>query len=86
MAKLLCRPQVRFDITLTIDEEEMEALFDLAGYGVKHFQEFLEIFYAKLGKAYLDRNKEALKRFFETVYAEHCKVEGLVNKVREACD
>lgn len=65
MAKLVAfKPAVTVTATLTLDHAEIAALDALAGYGT---QAFLDVFYAKLGKAYLGPHEAGLRSLFDTV-------------------
>lgn len=62
--ELKARASVHFELTLTIGESAAHALDALAGYGDK---EFLELFYAKLGKSYLQPHEGALRELFAAI-------------------
>ena len=49
---------------LELDEEQLRALDALVGYG---FKPFVEVFYEKMGKHYLQPHEQGLKRLFETI-------------------
>ncbi len=49
------KPTVSFTLQLTLTEEEARALDAIVGYGDKAF---LEAFYEKLGKAYLEPHEK----------------------------
>lgn len=55
---------VHFELQLTIGESAARALEALAGYGDN---EFLELFYAKLGQSYLKPHESALRELFSAV-------------------
>lgn len=67
MAKAITKPQVSVSIQIQIDEVEAAALIDLAGYGVN---QFIEAFYEKLGRSYMQKHEAGLRRFLETITAE----------------
>jgi len=64
MAKVNCKPTIDVAITFTVDEEEAEALVDLAGYGV---DSFIKAFYEKLGEGYMSRHEQGLRRFLASI-------------------
>jgi len=78
MAKFQPRPVVTFTANLTLDEVELRALIDLAGYGV---DEFIKAFYEKLGKAYMEKHEAGLRSFLQTCRAQG---PGALTKVDEA--
>jgi hypothetical protein len=49
---------------LELDEGELGALDALVGYGV---EPFLKVFYAELGKSYMERHEKGLRSLFERV-------------------
>jgi hypothetical protein len=59
--------RVTIDILLKLSEEEAGALEAIAGYGAK---EFLNVFYAHLGKSYLQPYEKGLFSLFATIRAE----------------
>lgn len=72
MAKLVAfKPQVTVTATLTLDHQEIAALDALAGYGT---DEFLKVFYGKLGEAYLRPHEAGLRSLFETVRGDAARV------------
>lgn len=54
-------------IQITISDKEAGALDALAGYGT---DQFLDVFYAHLGKSYLKPYEEGLRLLFETIKKE----------------
>ncbi len=64
MAKAVCKPRLDVEITFTINEDEAHALVDLAGYGV---DSFIEAFYEKLGKGYMQRHEKGLRTFLASI-------------------
>lgn len=78
MATITQRPKVEVSATFLLTEEEIGALDALAGYGV---DPFLEVFYAKLGKAYMQPYEEGLRSLFESVRRQ---VPGILRRAKEA--
>lgn len=64
MAKIVGRPSVTLDIQLQLTEQEAAALDAIVGYGV---EPFLDVFYEKLGKAYLQPYEAGLRSLFNSV-------------------
>ena len=58
---------VEFTIKLNLTVGEAEALHAIAGYGVKPF---LEVFYPKMGKAYLGPHEEEMRNLFKTIVSK----------------
>lgn len=56
-------PHVTAKAVITLELEELRALDGLIGYGI---DAFLEVFYAKLGKVYLQPHEAGLRAFFKT--------------------
>lgn len=67
MTKLIPKAKVTFELTMTISERAAHALDALAGYGD---DEFLKVFYAKLGQHYLKPHEGALRELFAAVRAQ----------------
>lgn len=59
--------QMEFQVTLRLTEKEARALNAITVYGVKRF---LEMFYEKLGKGYLQPHEKGAESLFETVKNE----------------
>ncbi len=55
---------VSFEGKLTLTESELRALEALVGYGTDNF---LTVFYGKLGKAYLQPHEAGLRSLFKTI-------------------
>lgn len=64
MARIETRVQLDFSVTFTVDEEEARALNALAGYGDDNF---IKVFYEKLGTAYMKDHEEGLRRFLKSI-------------------
>lgn len=63
MAKITHKPTVQVSATFLLDEGELRALDALVGYGIKPF---LEAFYEKMGRSYLEPHEAGLVRLFES--------------------
>lgn len=78
MAKLQAfTPTVTVTATLTLDLAEIAALDALAGYGT---DEFLKVFYAKLGEAYLKPHEAGLRSLFDTIRGDASRALGSVRQ------
>jgi hypothetical protein len=64
MAKVLKRIGIEFTATLVLNEDEIGALDALVGYGTKPF---LEAFYEKMGRAYMEPHEAGLISLFEAI-------------------
>jgi hypothetical protein len=64
MAKVEGRPTLELKIVLVLSEEEAKALDALFGYDQK---EFLNVFYEKMGRAYLEPHEAGLRLLHNTV-------------------
>lgn len=64
MAQIIGRPNIELRIALELTESEARALDALVGYGD---DAFLEVFYAKLGKAYMEEHEMGLRSLFRSV-------------------
>ena len=80
MAKAITKPEVTVRIQIEIDEVEAAALIDLAGYGV---DAFIEAFYEKLGKAYLQKHEAGLRTFLSTITTAVSPVVHQAQKARQ---
>lgn len=56
--------RVDFSIQITLNEQEAKALEAIAGYGV---DSFLEVFYAKMGRHYLEPHEQGMRLLFERI-------------------
>lgn len=72
------RPTVKLELVITLDEQEAGALQALAGYGV---EEFLKVFYEKMGKAYLQQYEAGLRSLFKVSF--QC-IPSYLDKARKA--
>lgn len=72
------RVDVDYSITLTLTVNEAKALEAIAGYGT---QAFLEVFYAKLGRYYLQPTEKDVILFLEK--CSHCLPQE-IRKIEEA--
>lgn len=64
MATLEQRPTVQVEMTLRLTEPEARALLALTVYGTA---QFLRVFYAQLGRAYLEPHEAGLASLFAGV-------------------
>lgn len=81
MATIEGRPSISASVTICLSEEEARALDALAGYNVN---EFLEVFYANMGKAYLEPHEAGLRSLFESVHHGPASVGSVLSRARDA--
>jgi hypothetical protein len=60
------QPKLRldFEVTFTVNEQELRALDALVGYG---FKSFIETFYQHLGKSYMEPHEKGLQSLFARI-------------------
>lgn len=78
MPRVKASADIDLQITFTINEKEARALEALTGYSDK---EFLQVFYEKMGRHYLQPHEAGLLSFFAAVRAS---VVGPLRRVDEA--
>ena len=79
MAKIIGEPvDVKVEAVFQINEQEMRALDALVGYGS---DEFIKVFYEKLGRAYMEPHEKGLRSLFEAIRAN---VPGILNRADQA--
>ena len=81
MAKLEGKAEIAVSISITLSEAEMGALDALAGYGT---DEFLKVFYEKMGRSYLEPYEKGLRSLFDAVRNGPCNVGSVLNRARDA--
>ena len=81
MAKIIGQGTLKAEIVLVLSEEEAGALDALVGYG---FTAFRNVFYEKLGKAYMEKYESGLKSLFESVRSGEGSVESPLTRFRDA--
>ena len=64
MARIQGTPNVELHITIQLSESEARALDAMAGYGANAF---IEVFYEKLGKAYMQDHESGLRTFLSSI-------------------
>lgn len=79
--------EVEMNIKLFLSKDEAKSLDAIVGYGS---DSFLEIFYEKLGKAYLKPHEKAMRTLFEKLSKELPieinKIEVAEKQINEAVD
>ncbi len=78
MAKIVGKPNVGLEFNFQLNEAEARALDALVGYGT---DKFLEVFYQKLGKAYLSPHEQGLRSLFDAVRKN---VPPLISRLNDA--
>lgn len=69
------------DISIRLTEVEAAALDALAGYGI---EPFLEAFYEKMGRSYLEPHEAGLRSLFTSVQRGDACVANLLRKAKQA--
>ena len=64
MSRLVQQPRIELDVAIYLNESEIRALEALVGYGT---DTFLTVFYAQMGKAYLQPHEAGLRSLFSTI-------------------
>lgn len=64
MAKITQLPHVEVSATMQFNESELRALDALVGYGVEGF---LKVFYAQMGKHYMQPHEAGLRLLFKSI-------------------
>jgi len=64
MAQLISRPTVSLHIVLQLDEKEAGALAAMAAYST---EDFLDVFYTRIGESALKPYEAGLRSLFESV-------------------
>ena len=67
MARVIGHPNVALTVTFEMTELEAAAFVDIVGYGI---DDFLKVFYEKMGKAYLSKHESGLRSLFKAVWSE----------------
>lgn len=76
-------PVVVLSATIALSEIELRALEALAGYGVDHF---LEVFYVKMGRHYLEPHEAGVRSLFASVLTDGRSVLAKVDRARDAAN
>lgn len=64
MKRLTQMPRIELDVSIKLNESEVRALEALAGYGI---EPFLKVFYAQMGRHYLEPHEKGLRSLFDTI-------------------
>ena len=80
MADFKTTTRIEATATITFGESELRALDAMTGYGV---DKFLEVFYAKLGKAYMTPHEQGLRDLFKTIAYPVGQALGQVDECRK---
>lgn len=81
MAVIEGRGQLKATIVMHLSEEEAGALDALVGYG---FEPFKEVFYDKLGAAYMKPYEAGLKSLFESIRTGDAAVSSILTRAKQA--
>jgi hypothetical protein len=63
-SRIVEMPRVEVSVSIKLNEAEMRALDALVGYGT---DSFLQVFYEKLGKSYMQPHEAGLRSLFSAV-------------------
>ncbi len=83
MAGFILSPEVTFTIAMGLTEPEARALKALAGYNL---DDFLKVFYEKLGRSYLEPYEDGLDSLFRSVRKTIPGQLARIDRAREALD
>lgn len=81
MAKIRKNIVIEFSVVLTLQEDEVNALDALVGYGT---QSFLDVFYEKMGRAYLEQHEAGLRSLFDSIRSQVVPAIGQIDTARKA--
>lgn len=81
MARIEGRATLKAEVVLILSEEEAGALDALVGYGFKSFR---DVFYEKLGKAYMERYERGLESLFNSVQNGEASVSHILTRASQA--
>jgi len=80
MATYRTTTRIEATATITFGESELRALDALTGYGI---DQFLKVFYDKLGVTYMKPHEQGLRDLFATINPPVGEALNQVDKVRE---
>lgn len=80
MANIHGKGTIEAQAVFVLSEAEMRALDALVGYGTNAF---LEVFYAKMGRAYLEPHEAGLRTLFESIRNQIPSILDRVDGARE---
>ena len=83
MAKVTARPKLDLIVNFAVNESEARALDALVGYGD---DAFIQVFYEKLGKAYMQDHEQGLRKFFKSIRGQMPTILARMRQAREAFD
>lgn len=83
MAKSKLNPKVEFELYISLNESEARALEAIVGYGV---DDFLKVFYTRMGEAYLKPHEGGLRSLFQAVKDDVIRQLRAVDKARAALE
>lgn len=78
MAHLISTPRLDLSIQFELNYHEAAALDAIAGYG---FEQFIRVFYEKMGKHYLQPHENGLRSLFKSVREQ---LPGIVSQFEDA--
>jgi hypothetical protein len=81
MATLGTQGKIEAKITIILNEDEAAALEALAGYDIEIF---IETFYRKMGRTYLEPHENGLRSLFKAVYGGEASVSSFLRRFEDA--
>lgn len=81
MRRITQRPSINLDVSIKLNESEVCALDALAGYGA---DEFLKVFYEKMGRHYMEPHEAGLRSLFNTIRSELKPIMARMNAAKQA--
>lgn len=79
--RLIVDSRVSASITIRLTEDELRALHAITAYGT---DQFLSVFYEKMGRACLEPHEAGLRTLFAALASESPLVERRIDAAREA--
>lgn len=67
MSRIITNPVVNVSACIRLSEQELSALDAISGYGT---DEFLKVFYEKMGESYLRPHEDGIRTLFATIRSE----------------
>lgn len=81
MATITPKCKIDLNLSFTVNESEARALDALVGYGD---DAFIEVFYEKLGKAYMRDHEQGLRLFFRSIREQMPSVLRRMDEAKKA--
>lgn len=82
LGEMKAKVKLDFQIQLTLNETELRALDGLVGYG---FNEFINVFYEKMGRHYLQPHEGGLRSLFDKIEEIRPNI-SYIDKIKKEVD